>query len=97
MPEDLIHLGQGTIVPADVRVCDGSLLVDQSALTGESAVVQIPEGKTAYAGALVRGGRAAGHVHARRGARLAGVVEVRRAGDTRERVARHRLDDRVVQ
>ncbi len=64
VPDDLIHLRQGTIVPADVRVCDGSLLVDQSALTGESAAVQIPEGKTAYAGALVRGGEATGVVTA---------------------------------
>ena len=64
VPDDLIHLRQGTIVPADVRVCDGSLLVDQSALTGESVAVQIPEGKTAYAGALVRGGEATGVVTA---------------------------------
>ena len=42
VPDDLIHLRQGTIVPADVRVCDGSLLVDQSALTGESAAVPNP-------------------------------------------------------
>ncbi|MGO9245999.1 MAG: plasma-membrane proton-efflux P-type ATPase [Verrucomicrobiia bacterium] len=64
VPDDLVHLRQGGIVPADVRVCDGSLLVDQSALTGESAAVQIPQGKTAYAGALVRGGEATGIVTA---------------------------------
>ena len=64
VPDDLIHLRQGGIVPADVRVCDGSLLVDQSALTGESAAVEIPQGKTAYAGALVRGGEATGLVTA---------------------------------
>ena len=64
VPDDLIHLRQGGIVPADTRVCDGSLLVDQSALTGESAAVQIPAGKIAYAGALVRGGEATGVVTA---------------------------------
>ena len=64
VPDDLIHLRQGGIVPADVRVSDGSLLVDQSALTGESAAIQIPQGKTAYAGALVRGGEATGVVTA---------------------------------
>ncbi|HUI06430.1 MAG TPA: plasma-membrane proton-efflux P-type ATPase [Verrucomicrobiae bacterium] len=64
VPDDLVHLRQGGIVPADVRVCDGSLLADQSALTGESAAVQIPQGKTAYAGALVRGGEATGVVTA---------------------------------
>jgi H+-transporting ATPase len=62
VPGDLIHLRQGGIVPADVRVCDGSLLVDHSALTGESVAVQVPPGKTAYAGALVRGGEATGVV-----------------------------------
>ena len=64
VPDDLVHLRQGGIVPADARVCDGSLLVDQSALTGESAAVQIPRGKTAYAGALVRAGEATGLVTA---------------------------------
>ncbi len=64
VPDDVIHLRQGGIVPAAVQVSDGSLLVDQSALTGESAAVQIPAGKTAYAGALVRGGEATGVVTA---------------------------------
>jgi H+-transporting ATPase len=51
-------------VPADVKLCDGSLLVDQSALTGESAAVSVVPGKSAYAGALVRGGEATGLVTA---------------------------------
>ena len=64
VPDDVIHLRQGGIVPADVRLADGSLLLDQSALTGESAAVQIPAGKLAYAGAMVRGGEATGIVTA---------------------------------
>ncbi len=64
VPGDLIHLRQGGIVPADARICDGSLLVDQSALTGESAAVSIAPDKIAYAGALVRGGEASGVVTA---------------------------------
>jgi H+-transporting ATPase len=64
VPDDVIHLRQGGIVPADVRLAGGSLLLDQSALTGESAAVQIPSGKIAYAGAMVRGGEAAGVVTA---------------------------------
>jgi magnesium-transporting ATPase (P-type) len=41
VPDDLIHLRQGTIVPADVRMCDGSLLVDQSALTARAVAEQV--------------------------------------------------------
>ena len=47
VPGDVVHLRQGTIVPADVKVEDGSLLVDQSALTGESAAVTVEPGRTA--------------------------------------------------
>lgn len=64
VPDDVIHLRQGGIVPADVCLADGSLLLDQSALTGESAAMQIPPGKTAYAGAMVRSGEATGVVTA---------------------------------
>jgi H+-transporting ATPase len=59
---DLIHLRQGGIVPADVKLTTGSLLVDQSALTGESAAVSVEPGKTAYTGSMVRGGEASGEV-----------------------------------
>jgi H+-transporting ATPase len=62
VPGDVIHLRQGTIVPADVRMDEGSLLVDQSALTGESAAVSVEAGKTAYAGSMVRGGEATGEI-----------------------------------
>ncbi len=61
---DVVHLRQGTIVPADVKLEDGSLLVDQSALTGESAALSLESGKTAYAGSMVRGGEATGEVTA---------------------------------
>ncbi len=62
--DDVIHLRQGGIVPADTRLVDGSLLLDQSALTGESSAVEVPPGSIAYAGALVRGGEATGVVSA---------------------------------
>ena len=64
VPGDVIHLRQGTIVPADVTLEDGSLLVDQSALTGESAAASVESGMTAYAGSMVRGGEATGEVAA---------------------------------
>lgn len=64
VPGDVIHLRQGSIVPADVKIEEGSLLVDQSALTGESAAVSVQSGQRAYAGSMVRGGEATGEVTA---------------------------------
>jgi H+-transporting ATPase len=64
VPGDVVHLRQGTIVSADIKLEDGSLLVDQSALTGESAAASLESGKTAYAGSMVRGGEATGEVTA---------------------------------
>jgi H+-transporting ATPase len=62
VPDDVTHLRMGRIVPADVRLVNGSLLVDQSALTGESAAVRLAENSIAYAGSLARGGEATGIV-----------------------------------
>ncbi|MGC9195465.1 MAG: plasma-membrane proton-efflux P-type ATPase [Syntrophobacteraceae bacterium] len=64
VPGDIIHLRQGSIVPADVKILEGSLLVDQSALTGESTNVSVESGKAAYAGSMVRGSEATGEVTA---------------------------------
>src|SRR3984885_13985074 len=59
---DLVKLSLGSIVAADVRVLDGSILVDQSMLTGESLPLQAGAGAEAYAGALIRRGEAVGEV-----------------------------------
>jgi H+-transporting ATPase len=64
VPGDVIHLRQGSIVPADVKIADGTLLVDQSALTGESAAVSVEADRIAYAGGMVRGGEASGEITA---------------------------------
>ena len=61
---DLVKLSLGSVVPADVRVDAGSVLVDQSMLTGESVAVDAGAGSDAPAGALVRRGEAEGHVTA---------------------------------
>ena len=58
VPDDIVQVSLGDVVPADVTLIDGLLLVDQSMLTGESIPVEIGAGKTAYAGALVRRGEA---------------------------------------
>ncbi|MDE1174715.1 MAG: HAD-IC family P-type ATPase [Parvibaculaceae bacterium] len=61
---DVVKLSLGTVVVADVRLTDGSILLDQSMLTGESIPAEAGEGTSAYAGALVRRGEAVGEVTA---------------------------------
>ncbi|MDA8317686.1 MAG: plasma-membrane proton-efflux P-type ATPase [Actinomycetota bacterium] len=64
VPGDVIHLRVGDIVPADVELADGTIEVDQSQLTGESAQVDKEPGATAYSGSLVARGEASGVVSA---------------------------------
>ncbi|HEV2176947.1 MAG TPA: plasma-membrane proton-efflux P-type ATPase [Terriglobia bacterium] len=62
VPGDSIHIRMGDLVPADTRLFDGHLLLDQSALTGESLPVEASDESTAYAGAVVKRGEATGEV-----------------------------------
>jgi len=59
---DLVKLSLGSVVAADVHLLDGSILVDQSMLTGESLPVEAGAGTETYAGALIRRGEAVGEV-----------------------------------
>ncbi|MES1169123.1 MAG: HAD-IC family P-type ATPase, partial [Leifsonia sp.] len=56
--DDLVTLSLGSVVPADVRLVDGGVLVDQSMLTGESIATEAGPGDAAFAGALIRRGEA---------------------------------------
>jgi H+-transporting ATPase len=67
VPDDLVHLRVGDIVPADVRISDGVILLDQSQLTGESLPVEARPGSLAYAGSRVNRGEASGIVTATNG------------------------------
>ncbi len=62
VPDDIVQLSLGEVVPADVTLIRGSLLVDQSMLTGESIPVETAAGKTTYAGGLIRRGEAVAKV-----------------------------------
>ncbi|HUE19034.1 MAG TPA: HAD-IC family P-type ATPase, partial [Stellaceae bacterium] len=64
VPGDIVKLSLGTVVPADVRLLDGSVLLDQSMLTGESLPIEGGTGRESYAGALVRRGEAVAEVTA---------------------------------
>ncbi len=64
VPGDLVHIRVGDIVPADLAVTDGSVSVDQSVLTGESADVEVTTGGTCYSGSIVHRGEATGQVTA---------------------------------
>ena len=62
VPGDIAKLTLGSVVAADVRVLDGSVLLDQSMLTGESLPIEAGVGAETYAGALVRRGEAIAEV-----------------------------------
>ena len=65
VPGDIARLRLGNIVPADARLIDGDyLLVDQSALTGESLPVEKHQDDLAYASSIVRQGEMDGVVTA---------------------------------
>ena len=59
---DLVKLSLGSVVAADVRLLEGSILVDQSMLTGKSLPVEAGAGAETYAGALIRRGEAVGEI-----------------------------------
>jgi len=62
VPGDIVKLSLGTVVAADVRIREGSILLDQSMLTGESLPVEAGSGAETYAGVLVRRGEAVAEV-----------------------------------
>ncbi|KAJ3175448.1 hypothetical protein HK101_010658 [Irineochytrium annulatum] len=71
VPGDVIALRLGDIVPADCRllgigvtgeITEGTLQIDQAALTGESLPVQKGKGATAYSSSVVKQGQMLGVV-----------------------------------
>ena len=61
---DVVKLSRGAVVPADVRLIAGAVLVDQSMLTGESVPIEAGPGFETFAGALIRRGEAVAQITA---------------------------------
>lgn len=64
VPGDYVHLRVGDFAPADLTLVEGQVLVDQSALTGESVPVEREPGDTVYSGSVLRRGEASGTITA---------------------------------
>ena len=64
VPADFVRVRIGDILPADIKVVNGNLGLDQSMLTGESGTVIKSERETAYSGSKVKFGEASGVVEA---------------------------------
>jgi H+-transporting ATPase len=62
VPGDIAKLTLGNVVPADVRILEGAVQLDQSMLTGESMPVEAGPGYESFAGALVKRGEAVAEV-----------------------------------
>jgi P-type E1-E2 ATPase len=60
--EDLIRVRMGDFIPADIKLLEGNILVDQSAVTGESLPVELTANQTAFSGTIVKRGEATGIV-----------------------------------
>lgn len=64
VPGDVIRLRVGDVVPADVKLIEGQLSADQSALTGETLPAELGPGDRAYAGSTLQRGEATAEVTA---------------------------------
>jgi H+-transporting ATPase len=62
VPGDLVLLATGSSVPADCRINEGQIEVDQAALTGESLPVQMYKGDSCKMGSTVVRGEVEGTV-----------------------------------
>jgi len=62
VPGDIVRVRAGDVIPADVKLLDGTLSVDQSALTGESKDVDLAPGQVLSSGSVVRRGEGNGAI-----------------------------------
>lgn len=62
VPGDIIRIRIGDFVPADVKIIQGQIHIDQSALTGESIEIEKQQEEIIYSGSIVTKGEATGIV-----------------------------------
>jgi len=62
VPGDVIRLRTGDFVPADIKINQGELHIDQSAITGESGELEKKSGEVVNSGSVVTKGEATGIV-----------------------------------
>ncbi|MBP1764378.1 MAG: plasma-rane proton-efflux P-type ATPase [Firmicutes bacterium] len=62
VPGDIVRLRGGDFAPADIKLAEGEVRVDQSSLTGESAAVTKTKTENLYSGSVVQRGEATGIV-----------------------------------
>ncbi len=62
VPGDLIRVRMGDFIPADIKLLEGTILIDRSALTGESLPVELTTNNNAFSGSIVIRGEATGLV-----------------------------------
>jgi H+-transporting ATPase len=83
VPGDAVHVRMGDLVPADLRLVEGQVQLDQSSLTGESLPVEAGPDSDAYSGSVVTRGEASGEVLATgTGTRFGKTAELVRGAKT---------------
>jgi len=62
VPGDIVRIRAGDFVPADIKVLEGNLNVDQSSLTGESLLITKDRSHMLFSGSIIKTGEATGLV-----------------------------------
>ncbi|MHB1178719.1 MAG: HAD-IC family P-type ATPase, partial [Daejeonella sp.] len=56
VPGDIVRIRMGDFLTADMKLLDGELKADKSALTGETALIDVRENDAIFAGSIAKGG-----------------------------------------
>ena len=62
VPGDIIRIRSGDLVPSDLKTIDAEIIVDQSAITGESMPLEKEKNDLIFSGSMIRKGEATGVV-----------------------------------